>query len=65
MDNLEEINKYLEKYNLSKTDPRRSRKYEQSNHKDGNWNCSEKSSPKKAHSQMVSQANFTKCLEKS
>ena len=36
MDNLEEINKYLEKYNLPKVDARRNRKYEQSNHKHGN-----------------------------
>ena len=33
MDNLEETDKFLERYNPSKTEQRRNRKYEQTNHK--------------------------------
>ena len=33
MDNLEEMDKFLERYNLSKAEPGRNRKYEQTNHK--------------------------------
>ena len=33
MDNLEEMDKFLERYNLSRTEPGRNRKYEQTNHK--------------------------------
>ena len=33
MDNLEEMDKFLERYNLPSTEPGRNRKYEQTNHK--------------------------------
>ena len=33
MDNLEEMDRFLEKFNLPRTEPGRNRNYEQSNHK--------------------------------
>ena len=33
MDNLEEMDRFLEKFNLPKTEPRRNRNYEQPNYK--------------------------------
>ena len=39
MDNLEEMDKYLEKHNLPETEPGRNRKNKQTNHKPWNWDC--------------------------
>ena len=49
MDNLEEIDRFLEKFNSSKTEPGRNRNYEQPNYKHWNWSC-DKKSPKKTKS---------------
>ena len=48
MENLEEMDKFLEKYDLLelKVWPRRKRKYEQINHKHSNQDCNQKSSNK-------------------
>ena len=46
MDNLEEMDRFLEKFNSSKTEPGRNRNYEQPNYKHWNWSCDKKISPK-------------------
>ena len=65
MDNLEEMDRFLEKLS-SKTEPERNRNYEQPNYKHWNWSCDKKSAQKtKAQDQMASQENSIKDLEKS
>ena len=39
MENLEEMDKFLEKYNLPRLNPRWNRKDEWTYHKNWNWNC--------------------------
>ena len=39
MDNLEEMDKFLERYNLQRLNQDRNRKHEQTNQKQWNWNC--------------------------
>ena len=75
MDNLEEMNKFLEKFLESpKTEPERNRKYEQNNYqyetesviKKTKQNKTTNNSTKtKVQDQMASQMNSTKHLEKS
>ena len=66
MDNLEKMDKFLERYNFPKTEPRRNRKSEQTHHKHGNQSCNQKSfSKKKVQDQKASHLNFTKNLENS
>ena len=43
MDNLEEMDRYLEKNQPPKTKPGRNRNYEQPNYKHWNWSCDKKS----------------------
>ena len=63
MDNLEEMDKFLEKYNLPKL-KQEDRKCEQTNHKHENRNCNKKIFQQtKAQDQMASQVNSTKNLK--
>ena len=59
MDNLEEMHKFLEKYNLPKLNQE-----ETEIHKHGKQNYNQKSSNKQKD-QMSSQMNFTENLQKS
>ena len=64
MDNEEEMDKFLEKYNFPKLDQE---EIENLNRhiKHRSPNCNQKSSSKQAQNQTASQLNFTKNLEKS
>ena len=46
MDNLEEMDRFLEKFNIPKTETWRNRHYEQPNYKHWNWSCDKKNLPK-------------------
>ena len=46
MDNLKEIDKFLEKHNLLRLNQEEIKKYKQTNQKHWNWNCDLKSSNK-------------------
>ena len=46
MDNLEEMDKFLERYTLARLNPEKNRKHEQTNHKYWNKNCDLKTSNK-------------------
>ena len=65
MDNLEELDKFLEKVQLFKTEPGRNRNYEQPNYKHLNLSC-DQTFPKKPQTQdqMDSQENSIRHLEK-
>ena len=65
MGNLEETDKFLERYNLSRP-KQEDRKYRQTNYQYWNWTqwC-KKSQQTKAQDQMASQVNSTKHLKKS
>ena len=65
MDNLEEMDKFLEKYNFPKLNQERVENLNRPNHQHGNWNKSEILQQTKAQVQMASQLNSTKNLEKS
>ena len=41
MDNLEEMDKFLENYNFPKLNQEENRKSSQTHHKQGNWNCNQ------------------------
>ena len=64
MDNLKEMDKFLEKYNFPKLNQE---EIENLNRhiKHRSQNCNQKSSRKQAQDQTASQLNFTKNLEKS
>ena len=65
MDNLEEMDRFLEKFNLLRLH-QEDRNYEQPNYKHWNWSCDQKSPKKtKAQEQTASQENSIKHLEKS
>ena len=68
MNNLEERDKFLEKYNLSRL-KKENRNYEQTSHKHWIQNCDQKSPPtkkkkKKSQGQMASQVNSIKMFSK-
>ena len=46
MDNLEEMDKFLERYNLLRLNQEETEKHEQTNHKHWNWNSDLKTSNK-------------------
>ena len=60
LENLEEMDTFLEMYNLPKLN-KKERKYEQTNHKHRNQNCNQISfNRQKTQGQMASQVNYTK-----
>ena len=63
MDNLEEMDKFLEMYNLPRLNQELNIKYEQTGHK--YWNWFKNSQQTKVQDKMASQANSIKHLEKS
>ena len=46
MDNLEEMDRFLEKFNLPRLNQEERENYEQPNYKHWNWSCDQKSPPK-------------------
>ena len=63
MDNLEEMDRFLEKFNLLRLIQEENRNYEKSNYKHWNWNCDQTSPQKtKTQGQMASQVNSIKHL---
>ena len=65
MDNLEEIEKFLEKYNVPKLNQEEIENFN-THHKHGNWNCNQESSNKqKPMDQMASKVNSNKNSDKS
>ena len=46
MDNLEEMDRFLEKFNLPRLNQEEIENYEQPNYKHWNWSCDQKSPPK-------------------
>ena len=65
MDNLEEMDKLLEKYNFPKLNQEEIENLNRPIHKHRNLNCNQKSSNKQSQYQMASQVNSNKSLETS
>ena len=66
MDNFEDMDKYLEKYNFPKLNQEEIENLNRPIHKHRNQNCNKKIFQQtRAQNQMASQLNSTKSLEKS
>lgn len=65
MDNWEEVDKFWEKYNPSKTEPKQILKYEQTNNKHWNWNYDQNCQQKKIPGPDEFTGEFYLILEKS
>ena len=64
MDNLEEMDKFLQKYNFPKLNQEEIENLK-THHKHKNWNCNQIFQQTKVQDQIASQLNCTKNSEKS